>query len=198
MSDVLVRFGAKDEYLAFGRAGWAWVNLPKEVDKQAWVQVADSPEGRLIVRGIWIETPAGVTGRGLDQLPLGRIESAINSPAVAEQVRTLLAAEDWTAATPWSGIPPLGELAPPRIGLTLPLPRLALKLRDPGGRKRPDEFYQRVAEIYSAQSIRSSQPAADLADANGVPATTVARWLKEARRRGLLAPVRRTKTGDGK
>jgi hypothetical protein len=41
----------------------------------------------------------------------------------------------------------------------------------------------------------SPRPVADLATANEVPVSTAQRWVKEARRRGLLAPGHPGKAG---
>jgi hypothetical protein len=62
-------------------------------------------------------------------------------------------------------------------------------------RGRPDSFYADIAAEYQDQTSRSPRPAADLADRHGVPVTTAHRWIKEARRRGLLAPGRPGKAG---
>jgi hypothetical protein len=60
-------------------------------------------------------------------------------------------------------------------------------VKDPGTRRKPDKFYAHVAEVYLAQASISDRPAKDLAEANdGLPVSTVHRWLKEARNRGLL------------
>ena len=61
-----------------------------------------------------------------------------------------------------------------------------LKLEVPDDRRKPDEFYARVADAYLAQATISNRAAQDLAEANGVPKSTAHRWLKEARARGLL------------
>jgi hypothetical protein len=68
----------------------------------------------------------------------------------------------------------------------------SLRLRIPPGTKRPDSFYRRVAELYSALSASGThRPAQMIAEANDVPVTTVRRWIKEARARNVLAPADR-------
>jgi hypothetical protein len=66
---------------------------------------------------------------------------------------------------------------------------------DADSRGRPDSFYADIAAEYQDQTSRSPRPAADLADRHDVPVTTAHRWIKEARRRGLLAPGRPGKAG---
>lgn len=62
----------------------------------------------------------------------------------------------------------------------------------PDGHKKPDAFYEQVAERFTyLVAIGSKRPANELAEANGVPASTVHRWVKEARRRGILPPGQR-------
>lgn len=63
------------------------------------------------------------------------------------------------------------------------------RLPEPRGRRYPDTFYQRVAEAFVAAVAAGDPPGRSLATANRVPETTVARWIREARRRELLAPA---------
>lgn len=62
-------------------------------------------------------------------------------------------------------------------------------------RGRPDRFYADIAAEYQDLTSSSRRPAADLADRHSVPVSTTHRWIKEARRRGLLAPGRPGKAG---
>jgi hypothetical protein len=57
------------------------------------------------------------------------------------------------------------------------------------GRRYPDEHYRRVAEAYLAAVSSGGAPNQMIAVANGVPVTTVRRWVAEARRRGFLSPA---------
>lgn len=135
------------------------------------------------------------------QIPFGRIEAAINNPAVTGDVRARLP-QDFTAYTFPSytgGARSLADLAPPELKRRAKPVDAGLQITAPGLllRRKPDEFYSAVAELFSRQSTISDHPAPDLAAANGVPVTTVHRWLKEARRRGLLAPARRQRREQG-
>jgi hypothetical protein len=62
-------------------------------------------------------------------------------------------------------------------------------------RGRPDRFYADIAHEYKDLTRTSHRPAANLAERHGVPVTTAHRWIKEARRRGLLSPGRPGKAG---
>lgn len=68
-------------------------------------------------------------------------------------------------------------------------------IRRPAGRALPDSFLADVAHAYSVLAKEGRKPAPVIAAEADVPVTTVHRWIKEARRRGLLAPARRGATG---
>jgi transposase-like protein len=50
----------------------------------------------------------------------------------------------------------------------------------------PVDFFEQVARAYNELAAISSSPAVRLAAANDVPPSTAHRWIKEARRRGLV------------
>ena len=62
-------------------------------------------------------------------------------------------------------------------------------------RGRPDRFYADIADAYRQLAQTSRRPAGELAARHDVPVTTAHRWIKEARRRGFLAPGRPGKAG---
>jgi hypothetical protein len=71
-----------------------------------------------------------------------------------------------------------------------------MRLRIPGGGKKPDKFYAQVAAAYRWLAENGSRrPALDIAERNGVAVTTVHRWIAEARRRGILEPGVRGRAG---
>jgi hypothetical protein len=55
-----------------------------------------------------------------------------------------------------------------------------------GHARKPDEFYEGVAALFLRYASETSGPAQRVAEQYGVPVTTVHRWVREARRRGLL------------
>jgi hypothetical protein len=65
----------------------------------------------------------------------------------------------------------------------------AYKLPKPTGTRFPDSFYKRVADAFETAVTAGRPPGRTIAEANKVPETTVARWIREARRRELLAPA---------
>jgi len=58
-----------------------------------------------------------------------------------------------------------------------------------------DDFYSRVAAFYRVAAVSTGQPTKTLAESAGVPKTTAARWVREARTRGHLD---KTTRGRGK
>ena len=54
-----------------------------------------------------------------------------------------------------------------------------------------DKFYREVAATYTALKGAAIAPNSAMAKANGVPKTTTDRWVREARKRGFLAPAPR-------
>jgi hypothetical protein len=138
----------------------AWVDPSRRrAPASLRVRVAEGDDGRLHVVDLHVE--GVVSAEVLRSIPIGRIEAAANGQlhASARQAR------------------------PRRASATI-----AARLHTNPVRGYPDAFYAAVASAYRALATSSPRPVADLADANGVPVTTAQRWVKEARRRGLLAP----------
>jgi hypothetical protein len=134
-------------------------------------------------RGDLRDAGDGFTSALLRTIPFGRIVAAINRPAIAAELRPLLPPANfvWDGAFP--GSKAWTYVLPPSRKVTL---RPKLRVKDPGTRRKPDEFYRNVAELFLAQASISDRAAKDLAEANDLPPTTVHRWLKEARVRGVL------------
>jgi hypothetical protein len=132
----------------------------------------------------------------LRAIPVGRIEAAANAQ--------LTVVDD--AISPRSPRPrrrrrgPAGSaLLPEDQGWEEPERPAAATASGPARgarpRGRPDEFYAEVADTYRQLAQSSRRPAGDMAARYEVPVTTVHRWVKEARRRGFLAPGRPGKAG---
>jgi hypothetical protein len=182
-----------------GVSGWAAYHSPAVRQADANVKLRFGPESPdrgapLDLRALQV-TASPRDGGGtfnsplIRTIPFARIIAAINRPEVVERLREYV--------PPWNLVddrPPGSAMwawvLGPREQVRMVRPRLRLDI--PGGRRKPDVFYGAVADAYLAQATVSNRAARDLALANDVPVTTVHRWLKEARSRGLLRLPRTT------
>lgn len=202
------------ESLRIGMGGWVQANFPK-IDGTIYLLFTKSLNGRLRVSEVHATNWKTPLAEVLRAIPLGRIEAFANSPEVSGVIRERIAefgsAVDESFSDLWERvIPPTREefaaenealgmdmgpgrwfgYLPPRDFSTFSViePRKdELKLDVPTDRKKPNTFYAEVAATFSRAASASKRPALLLADANGVPVSTIHRWVKEARRRGLLA-----------
>lgn len=60
------------------------------------------------------------------------------------------------------------------------------KFRVRGKDETVEAFYERVADFYRVAAVATGKPTLALGQAGGVPKTTAARWVREARWRGFL------------
>jgi transposase-like protein len=192
-----------------------WLALAEEEGRQINLRVDKNAAGRLAIVELWMVASGGLTGASLRDLPLGQWEATLNAPDVAAGIGEQLRAsapqglselrEKFQPPEPMRSFGDAGATNRDLIVLVSTVdsdpPTWAvepqLKLDIPRERKRPDGFYRQVAEAYSWLAGRSRHPASDLARENEVGTTTVHRWVKEARRRGLLGPGRRIVSGQG-
>jgi hypothetical protein len=130
------------------------------------VRVDEGDDGRLHLVDLHVE--GRVSAEVLRSIPIGRIEAAANAQL--------------HASAP--------DRPPGRARATIPA-----RLRTNAVRGYPDAFYDAVASAYRHLAATTHRPVAALATANGVPVSTAQRWVKEARRRRLLAPGRPGKAG---
>ena len=129
------------------------------------VQLDEHDDGRVHVVAMHLE--GLVSAEVLRSIPVGRIEALANA-----LLHPHAAEQGWRADA-----------------------RLPDEVLDESAWRRSDEFYVAVAEIYRHLVAVSARPVAELAEANGVPRSTGHRWVKEARRRGMLPPGRPGKAG---
>lgn len=172
-------------------AGGGWYEWRQDPPLPApvLVRIDVVPDGRLVLVGLRID--GGPTAELLRSIPVGRIEAAANAQLTV--VDDTIVPSGPIPQRPAGGQPP----RPSPHGWETTDPALARE-RPPvtrGRRRHPDGFYREVARAYHDLALGSSRPAAELAEANGVPRTTAHRWIKEARRRGYLPPGRPGKTG---
>lgn len=172
-----------------GQSGWARFHSPEAGRAGLTLFLRFGPEGTaqdapLQVRELYVaaDSEAAFSSPLLRTLPFARMVAAVNRRTVRDELRRYML--------------PANVVQILRVGLSpgwrmelvdpVPAERPNLEIEVPADRRRPDEFYALVADTYLAQATLSTHAAQDLADANGVPRSTVHRWLKEARSRGLL------------
>ena len=130
-----------------------------------YVQLDQHGDGRLHVIALHVE--GVLSAEVLRGIPVGRIEALANA-----LLHPHAADQGWRAEA-----------------------RLPERLVDETTWRRSDDFYAAVASTYRHLVAASARPVAEIAEANDVPRTTAHRWVKEARRRGMLAPGRPGKAG---
>ena len=152
-------------FRSLGDGWYAWV--PDEPTPAAVrVRLTRRDDGRLRIEGLQLD--GYVSAEALRSIPVGRIEAAANAQLAHD------------------GRPPRRRKTDARVPDAL---------RSNAVRGYPDAFYDSIATAYRTLVATSSRPVAELAAANDVPVTTAQRWVKEARRRGLLAPGHPGKAG---
>jgi len=155
-------------------------------------------EGRRVITAL-IVVAERVSSTVIKALPVGRIESLLNTPGIRDQLAAVEVQDDaldgtLAAEITWeSGQPKfVRRFARPRRPVPATSPREPLRRPD---RSDPEGFYRRVADAYNETLLETSAPAPVLAAEAGVPVPTARRWIAEARRRGLLPPGRQGRAG---
>jgi hypothetical protein len=203
-----------------GYGGWALFE-GRDFPIPTYARFALAPSGRLELHELYIASGDQLGAATLRQMPLARMELLANQPGTRDRIinnfgwpgpdlRRLAAHfttrvinrrgnEHWVARSLWAQVEGSGEQQvpmrerPPWRSQVIPAP--PVKFEVPSTVPYPDAFYAAVADAYRFLSLASTRPAVELADANDVPATTSRRWIKEARRRGLLAPGQKGRRG---
>lgn len=155
------------------------IGFPRNHEPGSW----DDRSSPLVIREI--QLAAGeITATFLRKLPIERIGLAVNHPMHHRQLSRYVNRMTFVSVPP-SGLwrDSLPEIPRPEN------PDLEIAVPGDVRKRRPDEFYYKVADAYLWLAARSQSPARDLASKNNVPVTTVHRWVKEARARGLLPPA---------
>jgi hypothetical protein len=182
--------------------GWFEWRSDPAIATRVFVRFKDDGRGRLEVSDLRVTAREGtVTSATLRSIAIGQIEAAANSQltmlddnVVRIPTRTRRRARrapdvlgGWDAPEPRAARPrPQSR----RVSGVIPEESPASARRG-----RSDEFYENVAAVYQELARSSPRPASQIAEANDVPVTTVHRWIKEARRRGILGPGRPGKAG---
>lgn len=135
---------------------------------------------------------AGFASSLLREIPFTRIEAAVNHPTHRQALARLVLPANAVGL----GNMPEGTrylLKPEPVRPTMP----GLQIDDPGGYRKPDDFYRTVADVYLSLAAVSARPAQELAEANGTPVATVHRWVREAKARGVLKLPAHRPAGKG-
>ncbi len=189
--------------LDMGDGGWLRFYSLRD-DVRARVRFVIREDGRLEPAEVHLERGGTqrLTGDNLRKLPLGHIEAWANGHMRDELVERINSSGQKVAKATDRWLAVMAGPQDPETKLRTDtafkkLSRRALILRVPNDLKKPDSFYQKVADLYTTLAEAGNRrPAQEIADANeDIDVTTVHRWIKEARRRGLLGSGRRGKAG---
>ncbi|WP_089310347.1 hypothetical protein [Actinomadura mexicana] len=177
------------------RGGGPWVRLmtlAATADEDAptvLAQITERTDGRRVINRLYV-AGGELDLKALRAIPLDRLEMAINQrpdwpletapgPNETGEQHRLTAVGDELLLADGDKVPPV------QGGVKGERPRL----QRPDG-SDPDAFYALVAEAYR-EALDESAPAQVLAEEAGVPVPTVHRWVREARRRGVLPPAKK-------
>lgn len=159
-----------------------WMVWTSEDALQARLQLHLFP-GRIRITEVWVrlqdneQTGSAISAADIRGVPLGRIAEVLNTPNVAGGVLAAF------------GINSEDQPALPLGAEFTDDPEDAYRITGIEQTRRPDTFYRDVAMAIGVASARGSREAASVvARANDVPTTTVYRWIREARKRGVMAP----------
>jgi hypothetical protein len=207
--------------LAAGNGGWVLFQ-GRDFPVPVYARFGRADSGRLELRELYIASDDHLGASMLRTMPLAMMEQLANLPGTRDAIikglgrpgpdlRRLAAyfrtrfpdprnqVGHWVARSFKAQIEGSGEPQPP-MPRRIPwqsqvIPGPPVKLEVPSTVPYPDAFYAAVADAYRFLALASRRPAVELADANGVPPSTTRRWVKEARRRGLLAPGQKGRRG---
>ncbi len=191
---------SSDEFIAVGRGDWIYWHIPGWHDVR--VGLADR-DGRIEVTGLYLgageidefDTQQSLRPADLRELPLGRLEEFLNDPEVRDEIAGELRPGQKTDFRPNRA----DAVKALQQALEMPVrsaPRGGLRIKGVESRNRPDDFYRQVATAWARASQRGSNAAGQIAEENDVTVSQVHRWVKEARRRGVMAPSSRANRGD--
>jgi hypothetical protein len=178
--------------MTLGRGGWC--SYQEGEDGPLYVVRFEEREGRLAVAEVHVQA-TGQMSEALHGLPLRQLEAMARGStklrrAIREAEDPAALTDEWLDAVAPERAPAwLSPRTPPSPGAVRPGVIYSLRIRganEPG--KRSEDFYRRVSDAHAyVTATRGGSAAQAIADANGVPLSTVYRWLKEARRRGLTS-----------
>lgn len=185
------------ESIAVGVNNWIRWERPGGLDVRVSLDVTGP---RILIDGVTVfpgharqHGSATVRASDLRDLPLGQLENALNERILSATIRHLM---DESQEDPLEL-----DFSPGNRDVQFaftatkdrPDPTPSLVLSEISEPPRPDAFYIEVADIWArALGVGHKHPAQVIASANGTDAPIVHRWVREARRRGLMAPSSRS------
>jgi hypothetical protein len=173
-----------DVHWTYQPAGGGWLLASNQQNDRVAVRFTKNEAGRWEPVELRMDAERPLDSTTLRRVALATMESVANGIA-REHLENRL---HWDEPKPWWRPP---HLQPGQVWMAER--RLRSKLSLPV--KKNDMFYERVAAIYRQKAAQSNRPAVEIANTNGVPVTTVHRWVKEARRRGFLPPGQKGRRG---
>jgi hypothetical protein len=168
-----------------GPGGWVQADIRRDGEiERVWLRLQlDRPGNWQLQGALYVD---GLTPENVRTLPLRRILAAV--AASPHLRRELTARLDQSTSDPGSG-----EFRKSFSGFVHPEP--ALKLERPAGYRLSDDFYGAVAEAYRTALARGLNPRPAIAEAADVSTDVAGRWVREARKRGLLPATTPGKVG---
>lgn len=180
---------AEGEWLAVGQDGWALWHHP-ESTSVAFIRFGRRGTAIPIdeVHFMRLEDHDRLQANDLRILALGRVQSMASDPDIEPLLLGRKATDDLPILDPTKVSAEEAkarcEQMPERIR------RSSLQISVPPKGQRDRYFYEILDTVYRRAASQSRHPAKDIADANGVPVSTVHSWLK-AMRQALLTAERR-------
>jgi hypothetical protein len=148
-----------------------------------FARLVPASDGQLEVCALHIARRSRITPDQLREIRVGQIETLCNF----ESARSRIVERENDEPPNFAQWAEFAEAAEAELNEMRARSRSPFKIQIPEGRGRyPDRFYREVVAAYAELALRQRAPARALAELNEIPVTTVHRWLKEARRRGLM------------
>ena len=164
-----------------GRAGWwTWV-APGAYPGRVELRFAETDTG---IRVHEVHTVGEVD---LLHMHLNVVERVLNAPSVRPRVLPAVQEDaGFNEALPPETQETMGDLIKGAVMRFNARHDARIAIPEPVGGKRPDSFYERLADLHAGLMAGGNpRPARAIAEQNGVPISRVYRFLAEAKRRGL-------------
>jgi hypothetical protein len=176
-----------EKELALAPARGGWVHVTDDAGRLVvLVRFGVQPNGRLGVEEAVVKVagpdPDHIDGATWRAIPIAQATTLANLPEYRSVIVEHLNDPDAEVEVGAGAEDRRPVMAVRRTAHSYRLPQVY------GTGRYPDSFYERVAEAYRTAVKTKKPPNQTIAEANDVPTTTVARWVREARTRGILEP----------